>query len=113
MTAPKFTPGPWKFSPGFDTYPQTFHCNAIVRTPETGTAFTITGPDRETCESNAFLASSAPDLYAALEACATELQRLRDVHLPRFEGKVGEPCNETLTAARAALAKARGLKEGE
>lgn len=43
------------------------------------------------------------DVIPALKACVAELQRLRDVHLPRYEGKIGEPNMEVLALAKLAL----------
>lgn len=48
-----------------------------------------------------------PAMIQALEAAATELQRLRDVHLPTFEGKIGEPSLEVLNQVKKALGKAK------
>ena len=39
----------------------------------------------------------------ALKACVIELERLRDVHLPQYDGKVGEPDKDVIFKAREAL----------
>lgn len=46
-----------------------------------------------------------PQMLQALEAAALELQRLRDVHLPHFEGKIGEPSLEVLNQVKKAIGK--------
>jgi hypothetical protein len=43
------------------------------------------------------------DLSIALHDCANELQRLRSVHLPRYEDKIGEPDLSVLERARDTL----------
>lgn len=58
---------------------------------------------------NVDLMAAAPLLLEALEAAIAELRRLRCVHLPRFEGKIGEPDLGVLQAARAAIARAKGV----
>jgi len=45
----------------------------------------------------------APAMREALLECVTELQRLRFVLLPHYEGKIGEPDGELISKARAAL----------
>jgi len=44
-------------------------------------------------------------MLTALKDCATELQRLRDVHLPKYEGKVGEPDADVLKRAKEAISE--------
>ncbi len=55
----------------------------------------------------AYLASGTPlrvrVLRKALVACADELERLRYVLLPRYEGMIGEPDAKVLQRARKAL----------
>jgi len=46
-------------------------------------------------------------LVAALKNAVQELERLRDVHLPRFDDKIGEPDLDVLDQARAALKAAK------
>ena len=51
--------------------------------------------------------STNSELLKALEDCAEELQRLRDVLLPQYAGKIGEPDVEILNTARALIAKSK------
>jgi hypothetical protein len=46
-------------------------------------------------------------LREGLKVALRELERLRDVHLPMYEGKVGEPDRDVLKQVRMAL-KRRG-----
>ena len=39
----------------------------------------------------AFASESVGNTVKALEACVKELNRLREVHLPRYEDRIGEP----------------------
>jgi hypothetical protein len=57
---------------------------------------------------NAHLIAAAPELLAALFSTTEELQRLRDVLLPHYEDKIGEPDKLVLEEAEAAIAKATG-----
>ena len=43
------------------------------------------------------------ELTVALHECVSELQRLREVLLPHYEGKIGEPDVELLERARVIL----------
>ena len=42
-------------------------------------------------------------LLDAAQLAAKELQRLRDVHLPRYDGCIGEPDLQILTLLKAAI----------
>ncbi len=46
-------------------------------------------------------------LRAGLRAALKELGRLRDVHLPMYEGKIGEPDRDVIREVRQALRKRR------
>ncbi len=41
----------------------------------------------------------------ALRACIAELERLRDLYLPTYEGKIGEPDKRVIDRAKRALVK--------
>lgn len=96
----KHTPGPWCFCD---------HAPVITESAH---------PFREICdytdaefslgeaEANARLIAAAPELLAALKDCCDELNRLRDLHCPEYEGKLGEPVIPE--SVRAAIAKAEG-----
>lgn len=51
-------------------------------------------------------------LEDALKLTVKELKRLRYLHLPMFEGKVGEPDNEVIKSAKQALAAKEPKAEG-
>lgn len=92
MSAPAFTPGPWKVG---DTYTAGWPVKAgghIV-----ALAQYLGGTDPAHCNAN--LIAAAPDLYEALAAMAT-------MH-PDWANRLGY--TEALEAANAALAKANGL----
>lgn len=63
---------------------------------------------KELAGPNAKLIAAAPDLLQALINTAVELQRLRDVLLPNYEGKIGEPEEQVLNDALAIIKKALG-----
>lgn len=52
------------------------------------------------------------ELLVALEATTDELQRLRYVLLPHYEGKIGEPDGEVLAQALEVAWTHRGGQEG-
>ncbi len=46
-------------------------------------------------------------LRAGLRVALKELGRLRDVHLPMYEGKIGEPDRDAIREVRSALRRRR------
>jgi hypothetical protein len=92
MSAPKFTPGPWKFSIGgtgdFPTWGVHIGPTLLHLRP---------GFPMEVMDANARLIAAAPELYAALEGALDCLSS--------FPGVGSE---QARASAEAALAKARG-----
>lgn len=112
MSTPQHTPGPWSLSPSFDRVERRVqHGDAPPLVWCIASGINSAHPDylpRAEQIANARLIAAAPELLAALMATASELQRLRDVHLPRYDGAIGEPDSEVLATARAAIARATG-----
>ena len=114
MSAPKHTPGPWEVErhAGFDngTTAVVRHWKVMIpATRQSGQAGDIVYVGRsggdDSCHvvdgANARLIAAAPELLQALEAALP--------HLEDREDRVGSdhPLKRALTAARAAIAKAR------
>ena len=93
----KHTPAPWHF--GFKTI---YACGEHGRTYPIATVFDHDLPDKSEAVGNAQLISAAPDL---LEALIRLLPMAEDDAL-QYGGK--PDCDDDITFARAAIAKANG-----
>lgn len=104
MTAPKFTPGPLEVSHERNKFDSTFDSLTIIA-PDGIVLATVNvpafAPHLEEPIANAYLYAGAPDLYAALEACEELMGKLSATKV-----------STARLMARAALAKARGMKGG-
>lgn len=110
MTKTKFTPGPWKLMwRGNEKYPYPFSINTADNRKW------ITRDGTVSSKANAHLIAAAPDLYAVLEALATEVESIarnsfalsRETFEQAF--KLMYPEGFALwSEARKTLAKARG-----
>ncbi len=58
---------------------------------------------REALDRNVELGIQCDGVAFVLSLGAAELQRLRDVHLPKYEKKIGEPDKEVLNLMKKAL----------
>lgn len=109
MTTPKFTPGPW-------TLYQKSDQRVRVIGKQQRHISTMADPaiddDARIQAANARLIASAPDLYAALEALLAHEGHPLTVPAKGACHSFVIP-NHAIAAARAALAKARGMKGGE
>ena len=107
MSEAKFTPGPWIVDSKWPAH-RSHHCiSAAVGQPREHRAMAqvVTNIDGEPYSegmANARLISAAPDLYEALENAVFQIEYPHDKFKETGTG------NHALTAARAALAKARG-----
>jgi len=103
MSAPKFTPKPWRLEAGRSivTGSGSFYL-AYGTHPKSGrpnfTSFVE-------LDANAHLIASAPELYEALELALATIERLAVRHGPFCSA------DGTMDVVRAALAKARGGSE--
>jgi len=104
MSETKWTPGPWRVQPTFETDesdPQEIRAQRLI----------LTGDRQyiaETMSNHAHLIASAPELYEALKEAASTLDNYADV----LDGMDGTPrpndAMKTLLVVDAALRKARG-----
>jgi hypothetical protein len=112
----KFTPGPWRASVEEPAVTADFrHHDALYAgyvnrdtASRTQIARTPASHDREVALANAHLIASAPDLYAALEACEQRLADLLRSDYSTTSNPAPQDEDDAVRAARAALAKARG-----
>lgn len=103
----KWTPGPWRVEPTFETDesdPQEIRTQRLI----------LAGDRQyiaETISNHAHLIAAAPELYEALEQAVEALNSYSDV----VDGSYGEPMPNTAMKAvlvcEAALRKARGEKD--
>lgn len=115
MNTPKFTPGPLEVSHERNKFDSTFDSLTIIA-PDGIVLATVNvpafAPHLEEPIANAYLYAGAPDLYAALEALLAHEGHPLTVPAKGACHSFVIP-NHAIAAARAALAKARGMKGGK
>lgn len=112
MSETKWTPGPWEITSGF-VGPLKIVASVDKSIDRSG-KMEVAHVGAETfdrCRANARLISAAPDMYEALAASELVMTALATISKHMLEPIAsGAQVTSALTAARAALTKARGEK---